>query len=129
MTALVASWLTMSTVSPAHADNPPCDTGFTAIAVHVSGSEAFRAKACWREPKDNWEFQDTYVDSWSAVFYYPNNAITTHLEARDTDGANNGWNKLLMAYPEDVDVTVQLCSHDYSAGVPHGCTGVAGILT
>ena len=117
-------------VSPADAANPSCDSGFVAVVVHVTGdSEAFRAKACFRESTDNWEFQDTYVDGWSAVFNYPNNALTAQLRAWDSDGANNGWNKLNMEYPEGRNMTISLCSHDRDAGVSHGCTARSPIVS
>lgn len=114
----------------AHASNPACDAGFSGIVVHVAnGSEVFRAKACWRESVDNWEFQDTAIDGWSAVFNYPNNAVSAQLRAWGSDGADNGWNKLFMEYPEGRSLTVSLCSHDRDAGISHGCTGRSGIIS
>ena len=116
--------------SPVHAENPACDPGFVAVVVHVAGgSEAFRAKACFRESTDNWEFQDTHADGWSAAFSYPDNALSRQLRAWDSDGAGNGWNKLNMEYPEGRRMTISLCSHDRDAGVSHGCTARAPIVS
>ncbi len=117
-------------MSAATAANPACDPGFVQVLVHTAGTESYRAKACWAEVPDNWQYQDTYVDGWSAIFGYPRNSLTgDNLTAKDTDGANNGWKTIDSEYPEGHELTISLCSYDFSAGVAHGCTGAGTLVS
>lgn len=111
----------------AQAANPTCPSGYTTAVVHTAGTENFRAKACYGESGDNWKFQDTYADGWSAEFKYPKNSLSGTNVARDTNGWNNSWITLDSEYPEDRSIGVTLCSVDYSANVIHGCTARSGI--
>lgn len=119
--------LSLTAVSSAQAANPTCPSGYSTAVVHTAGTENFRAKACYGESGDNWKFQDTYADGWSAEFSYPKNSLSGSNVARDTNGWNNSWITLDSEYPENQPLSVTLCSIDYSAGVIHGCTARSGI--
>lgn len=119
--AAVAAIATLLVGSPASADNRACDSGFVKVIVHDFQSH-WRAIACYKESTDNWEFQDTYSDGWSAEFTYPKDSLSGSYTARDSNGNNNAWIVKYSSYPENRWVIATLCSYDVSEGETHGCT-------
>ena len=119
----------LSTGSPALAANPPCTSGFATAVVHTQGDDHFRGKACYKESTDNWQYQDTYADDWSAILTYPNDSLSGYNTAVDSNGSNNGWRTAYSSYPEGRKLSVGMCGYDFSANVDHGCTVTNGTIS
>ena len=123
---LIALVLGISTLvaGTASADNPPCPTYFATAVINVQGDH-FRGKACYRESTDNWQFQDTYADTQSTEFRYPENDLSGLDYGYDTNGANNGWNTKYSEYPENRELAPQVCAYNKSTWVYYGCTSTS----